>query len=384
MRIALVTPGFSADEGDWCIPALLDLVRSLASAHDVHVFALRYPHREGTYTVYGASVHAFGGAETRGVRRFALLQKAIRHMWREHRREPFDVVHAFWADEPGLVATACGRLLRIPTIVSLMGGELVSLPEIQYGGQLSRLNRWMIREALRRASIVTAGSAHLEKMARRHRPSGDLRVQPLGVDTRLFTPYKNPCERELRLQGTPSLLTVGSLVPVKDHDMLLRALSSLTQTLPDVHLHIVGDGYLRSDLERLATSLKLTAHVTFHGEIQHDHLPACFQTADLLVISSRHESQSMVALEAAACGCPVIGTAVGILPELSPISATMLPGDPSALADRITTLVRDKERLGQLAENNLNLAREKYALDRTVQNLLALYTDMLGSRQGSN
>jgi glycosyltransferase involved in cell wall biosynthesis len=380
MRIALITPGFSADEGDWCIPALLDLVRILARAHDVHVFTLRYPHRDATYTVYGAKAHAFGGAETRGARRFALLNKAIRYIRREHRREPFDVAHAFWADEPGFVATTCGRLLRVPTIVSIMGGELVSLPEIQYGGQLSRLNRWMIRAALRRASCVTVGSAYLEKMARLHRPVGDLRVQPLGVDTRLFTPCVGKRERESRLKGTPSLLTVGSLVPVKDHNLLLRTLSVLTRTMPEVHLHIIGDGSLRVDLKHLVTSLDLTAHVTFHGEIRHDDLPGYYQSADLLVVSSRHESQSMVALEAAACGCSVVGTGVGILPKLSPISGTIPSGDPGALADRITTLIRDKELLRKLAENNLNLAREKYSLDQTVPNLLALYADVIGSR----
>ena len=56
MKIGLVVPGFSADEQDWCIPALLDYVRVLAQQAEVHVFTLRWPERGGTYSVYGATV----------------------------------------------------------------------------------------------------------------------------------------------------------------------------------------------------------------------------------------------------------------------------------------------------------------------------------------
>ena len=61
MRLALITPGFSAGDDDWCIPALLDLVRAISHEHDVEVFALRYPPVVGSYEVGGARVHAIGG-----------------------------------------------------------------------------------------------------------------------------------------------------------------------------------------------------------------------------------------------------------------------------------------------------------------------------------
>ncbi|MBC8075600.1 MAG: hypothetical protein H7Y32_05945, partial [Chloroflexales bacterium] len=60
MRIALIVPGFSADERDWCIPALLNLARALARGHTVQVFALRYPHRQGPYQVHNVPVYALG------------------------------------------------------------------------------------------------------------------------------------------------------------------------------------------------------------------------------------------------------------------------------------------------------------------------------------
>ncbi|HET7034455.1 MAG TPA: hypothetical protein VFI42_02130, partial [Thermomicrobiaceae bacterium] len=61
MKLALILPGFSAAEDDWCIPALLDLARVLAPEVELHVFPLRYPPRRGRYRIYGATVHPLGG-----------------------------------------------------------------------------------------------------------------------------------------------------------------------------------------------------------------------------------------------------------------------------------------------------------------------------------
>src|SRR5262245_50711825 len=158
MRIGFITPGFSASEADWCIPALLDLVRELARDNEVHVFTLRYPHRRGPYTVYRATVHAFGGALVGGAGRAALLGRALAEISAQARRRPFDVLHGLWADEPGFLAVAAGRLLGTPAVVSLLGGELIAMPDIGYGGELSRINRWLIRPARRGAARVTAGA----------------------------------------------------------------------------------------------------------------------------------------------------------------------------------------------------------------------------------
>ena len=143
MRLALITPGFSADETDWCIPALLDLVRELSRRHDVHVFTLRYPHRRSRYQVHDAAVTSLGHGTSGGLRRVPLLQHALAAILAEHRQRPFDLLHGLWADEPGFLAVAAGALLRRPAIVSLLGGELVGFPDIGYGGQLSRANRWL-------------------------------------------------------------------------------------------------------------------------------------------------------------------------------------------------------------------------------------------------
>ncbi|HSN77378.1 MAG TPA: glycosyltransferase [Anaerolineae bacterium] len=372
MRIALLTPGFSADESDWCIPALLDLVRELAREHDVHVFTLRYPHRSVVYQVYGATVHALGGATAGGLRRLPLLARALATIGRQHRRAPFDVLHGLWADEPGFLAVTSGRLLGAPSVVSLLGGELVGFADIGYGGQLNLANRWLSGQALRPAGRVTVGSATLAALAVDYVAEERLVTLPLGVDTALFTP------QTLRVCGKPEgsgprLLHVASLSPVKDQATLLQALALVVQELPDVRLRMVGYGPLRDVLAAQIDALDLAAHVSFDGDVAHDLLPDLYRAADLFVLSSRYESQSLVALEAAACGCPVVGTAVGLLPELLGPQQLAPVGDAPALAAAMLRLLRDPAARALAADEAHARVAQRFALRQTVPALVALY-----------
>ncbi len=328
MKVAIIVPGFSAHERDWCIPALSDFVRVASAQTDAHVFTLRWPERAETYRVFGATAHALGGREHLGARAFGLWARAFKAIADEHHHAPFDVLHAFWADEPGWVAAFAGRRLGIPVVISLAGGELIKMKDIGYGAQLLPGRGALIDWAMRSAVCVTAGSDTMVEIARRRLGKwerGRLKKAPLGVDTDVFKPtWERVAPATIARTGTARekhatrshvsqrVLNVGSLTPVKDQATLLRAVARA----PDVSLKIVGAGPLRGELQRLAAELGIADRVRFAGEIDHGQMPAVYHAADLFVQSSRHEAQGMAALEAAVCGLPVIGTAVGVLPEV--------------------------------------------------------------------
>ncbi len=326
MNVGIVVPGFSASESDWCIPALLSLVRDLGKTHRVRVFALRYPHRRGTYSVFSSQVEAFGGAQVRGLARLPLLHRAIASIRREHRAEPFDALHAFWGDEPGFVAVRAGRSLGIPSVVTLLGGELSSLPEIGYGGLRSRLNRFLAGRALAGASRVTAGSTYMAALAR---PRVEPEFLPIGVDLDRFCPGE---DSPSLLAGGTRLLHVASLVPVKDQKTLLQAFARVRRAVPDAALNVVGSGPLEDDLRNLSRALGLEGKVVFHGAVAHDRLPYYYRSADLAVMSSLHEGLHWVTLEAAACGRTTVGTKVGVVEDLVPATTAVPCRDPDALA----------------------------------------------------
>src|SRR5262249_38238661 len=189
LKVGLVLPGFSADADDWGIPALRHLVGRLASTDEVYVLALRYPYRAGHYTLFGARVTALGGGQRYHWGSFDVWRRAFAELAAEHRRARFDVLHAFWADETGALTAVAGKLLGVPTIVSLAGGELVGLGDIGYGGQLALTGRLKARLALHLPDRLTAGSRGLAELAaRRLGPNRSARLcrAPLGVDLCLF------------------------------------------------------------------------------------------------------------------------------------------------------------------------------------------------------
>jgi glycosyltransferase involved in cell wall biosynthesis len=377
-RVALIVPGFSAHERDWCIPALLVLVRELARSIDVHVYTLRYPGEARTYVIDRVPVVSLGAGEASGLSRIRLLVSAVRRVVGDARRQPFDVLHGLWADEAGAVAVHAARRLGIPAIVSLMGGELVRLDDIGYGAQRSLLSRILVRRALRQATVVTGGSAALCALARRQ---GAHRVErvPLGVDVSRFRPA--PREDRARLCGAPALLHVASLTPVKNQALLLDAFSLVLHDLPRAHLHIVGGGPLADRLAAQARSLQIDAHTTFHGEAPYDDVPGFFQRADLFVLSSRYESQSMVALEAAACGLPIAGPRIGVLADLPEVEIAA-DSAPTALAHGVVRLWRDDRRRAR-ADAARQRVESEYASGQTAARLATLYASVTTIESGA-
>lgn len=368
MRLGLVVPGFSADLADWCIPALRHLARSLGRTHEVRVIAVRYPYCQARYALDGVEVIALGGADRRGVRTLRVWRSTLEALRQEHRRRPFDLLHAVWATESGLLATLAGRLLGIPTLVSLAGGELVSLPDIRYGDQRSAWERLKVRACLRLACAVSAGSERLAGLAERYLAGRRVHRAPLGVDLDLFQPVSGSSG-----DHPERLVHVGALTPVKDQAMLLDAFARLRHRHPGATLDVVGDGPLRADLERLACHLGLDGGVRFHGAADHAALPAVYRSADVFVLSSRYEAQCMVALEAAACGAAVVGTSVGVLPELT--SALAGPGNASDLGAAVAATLDDPTPLARAA---LARVRAEFGLEQSAVRFGRLYAGLVG------
>lgn len=374
MNIGILIPGFSSDEDDWAIPVQQHLARVLAARDEVRVLALRYPHRRDRYLIYGAEVHSLGvGAWTRGGRRLALWRSAIALIRRLHREKPFDVLHAMWADEAGLIAAWAGRSLRVPVVVSVAGGEVARLPEIGYGLQNSAFSRWTVGQALRGADQVIAACTYARQQIAAcgyDLPDNRIDIIPLGVDTQLFSP--STVRPEAR-----HLIHAASLVGVKDQTTLLRALAQI----PGATLDVIGDGPERPRLTALAETLGVADRVRFLGAIPHLQTPAHYRRAALHVITSRHEGQGMVTVEAAACGVPTVSTAVGIVPDYPDIGMTVPVGDHDALAAVIGDLLDNPARRSALAASALQTARQRFTIERTADDLRRVYDEVVGKRR---
>ena len=194
-------------------------------------------------------------------------------------------------------------------------------------------------------------------------------VIPCGVDLELFRPGAAAAARErLGLAGTRVLLFVGRLTPIKGLETLLRALAALGAARgsgePPRLVVVGGDKQEHWDsqsarVRNVARDLGVEAWVDFRGPQPQDILPDYYAAADLCVMPSRYESFGMVALEAMACGTPVIASRVGGLATTVQDGTTgvLVPeGEAPALARAIADLLADGARRAALGRQAVEWA----------------------------
>ncbi|HLQ69551.1 MAG TPA: GT4 family glycosyltransferase PelF [Gemmatimonadales bacterium] len=177
-----------------------------------------------------------------------------------------------------------------------------------------------------------------------HVPARRLCVIPNGIDTTHYQPRTpepaNAARRALGLAPDAYVIgTAGRFFPEKDYGTLVRGVAALFQTHPHVQLVLIGEGPQQAALEALVASLGIGSRVRFAGwriDLA-DVLPAL----DVFVLSSRSEGLPLVALEASACGVPVVATPVGDVPQVIADGRTgvLFPiGDDAALSAALRAL----------------------------------------------
>jgi glycosyltransferase involved in cell wall biosynthesis len=364
MRIALIVPGGVDRSGEYrVIPVLLTLIGRLSLHNEVHVIALSQEAEPGEWALAGACVHNIGSRHMR--------LRALRLLRSLHRQKPFDVVQAIWSGTCGLVAVMAGKLLGIPSLVHVAGGELVALREIGYGGRLTWRGR--LREALllRGASVITAASAPLiESLSELGFAAQRL---PLGVDLETWPP-RDPVRREAG--RTARLIHVASLNRVKDQPTLLRALAALDKSGLPFELDIIGEDTLHGEIQALAGRLGLSDRIRFRGFLTQRQLRPVVEAADLMIISSCHEAGPLAILEAAVAGVPTVGTAVGHIAEWAPHAALAVPvGDSAGLAGAIGQALNNEDLRLRIAREALNRATSEDA-GYTARRFVELYESL--------
>lgn len=370
MKVALVVPGGVDRTGKYrVIPALLWLIERLTIQHEVHVFALAQEPRPGTWDLLEARIHNIG-------HNFTIL-RTIQAIAREHRRSGFSVVHGFWAGAPGLAAVVSARLLGIPSLIHVAGGELSCLPEIGFGGRLRMRGRVIVWTCIRGAAVSTGASMPLLAIA--NGLGYRLRRLPLGVDVRAWPP-RPPRPRDV---GRPArLVHVASLNRVKDQSTLLRALASLAADNVAFHLDLIGEDTLSGTIQSLARQLGIERQIDFHGFLIQHRVRPLVENADIMVVSSRHEAGPLVMLEAAVVGVPTVGTAVGHISEWAPDAAAACPiADPVGLARELRNLLDDEPRRMRIA-NAAHIRALREDADFTGARINALYEEVTAGRHG--
>jgi D-inositol-3-phosphate glycosyltransferase len=234
-------------------------------------------------------------------------------------------------------------------------------------------------------------------------PPDRIAIIPPGVDLRHFRPH-TPDERaatRARLGLPPDaslLLWVGRVEPLKGLDSLIEALALLVAQRPalreQVRLLLVGGepeehpaawNSEQRRLDALRQHHGVAPLVRFAGAQPHADLPATYAAADLFVMPSHYESFGMAALEALACGTPVVAADVGglrILIEHGRSGALVPPADAAALAAQLDTLLHDTTQRATLRNGSLARAAA-YSWEHIAARLEALYQEQIRAFAGA-
>ena len=328
-------------------------------------------------TVEKAALPALVAEFARGVERFATVE-----------RERYDLVHShYWLS--GLAGLSLARAWDAPhaTMFHTLGavknrarlGE--DEPPERVEGE---------RTVATRADRVICATAHEQGLLRMLYGTSEARtaVIPCGADAELFQPEDARAARtRLGLPGDePLLLYAGRIEPLKGLDVAIEALAALEEPRPRL-LIIGGDEGAAGEIARLqgiAAREGMSERISFLPAAPQTSMPAYYAAADICIVPSYYESFGMAALEAQACGRPVVASRVGGLPDVveDGVTGYLVPWRcPEPFAERLDLLLRNgglRARMGASARDRAL----RFAWPAIAARLDALYDELLAAPAG--
>ncbi|MCL4429171.1 MAG: glycosyltransferase family 4 protein [Chloroflexi bacterium] len=227
---------------------------------------------------------------------------------------------------------------------------------------MHRLAKLEEETAVNAKLIVTISNYSLEKIQTHY-----------GMDSQAV-------RRQFGLGNEPCVLFVGSLISRKGLPFLVEAAKEIVKQQNDTKFLIVGEGPLKSQLDRSLNIASLSGNFKFFGSLKEDALPAVYNCADVFVLPSIQEGQGIVLLEAQASGKPVVAFNVGGINEAVRNGETGLlvkRGSTSELADALLKLLGDRALRERMGVNGRVFVTENFTWDICAQKMLNVYREAL-------
>jgi glycosyltransferase involved in cell wall biosynthesis len=302
------------------------------------------------------------------------------------RRVRPDVVHTHTAKAGaiGRVAALLAGPARRPVVVHTFHGHVLR----GYFGRGGTLLFRAIETALARLTdrlIAVSPEVRDELVGLHVAPRDKFSVVRLGIELEPRVRFEGDAAEVRRRHGIPAEKFVvgwfGRMTAVKRTDDLLTMLAGLRERGVDALLVLVGDGDDRDRLEQRAHDLGLARSCLFLGYQQ--DVAQWYAICDAVVLTSASEGTPVTIIEALAAGRPVVATKVGGVPDVVDEGETgflVRPRDTHALAERLEILARDPERRLAMGATGRERVLERYAVDRLVDDVDALYRELLAAR----
>jgi glycosyltransferase involved in cell wall biosynthesis len=286
-----------------------------------------------------------------------------------HAGHRFDLIDAHYFYPDGVAAVMLGRAFGLAVTVTARGSDVNLIPDYAVP------RRMICRAAAQADGVISVSSALAEKLSGLGVDRARITVLRNGVDPRVFRPVA-PYQVDDAAPQRHRIVSVGNLVPLKGHNLVIEAL----QELPEVGLWIVGAGPERSCLEAQARALGVAGRVRFLGRVPPQRMPEVYSAADVLVLASEREGWPNVLLEAMACGARVVTTDVSDVADLvnTPAAGTWVrERSPLSLATALQRVLNDPVSRAATRSHAL-----EYTWDATTSGQIGLFREILRRRSG--
>lgn len=286
-----------------------------------------------------------------------------------------DILHAHYAVPHTSSAYLAKHILRsekLKIITTLHGTDITLVGQDQTFYRVIKFN-------IEESDGVTAVSNYLcERTMKDFNIEREIRVIHNFIDTNRCKEKEDTCTKSyFAPHGESVLIHASNFRPVKRVSDIIHLLARLKARIP-VKLILVGEGPDRPSVQRLVKDLNLVNDVYFMGE--QDYIEKLLKCADLFVLPSQQESFGLVALEAQACGVPVIGTTIGGIPEAVEHGSTgylVSVGDIDSMAKYSLDLLTDVSTYKKFQKQAIKRTRDLFNKDMIITQYENYYKEIL-------
>lgn len=283
-----------------------------------------------------------------------------------------DILHAHYASSYALIGSLVGFS---PFLVSMWGSDVYSFPRV------SPLHRYILKRNFKKADFLLSTSHCMAREALLY-TNKEMCITPFGVEVDEFKPLPATKDNDEYV-----IATVKNLAHVYGVDTLIEAFAIVCERLSgkNVKLLIAGGGNDRPLLETKCCELGIMDKVAFVGKIPHATIPEFLSNVDVFVALSRKESFGVAALEAMACGKPVVVSDADGFCEIieDGKDGFIVPREnPEAAAEKIISLLSDSEKAKTISVAARKSVVEKYSWKKSVDTMMQVYDKVLCKNKG--
>jgi len=378
LHVLTLTPFYPSDRDDGAGCFVAEPLDALAQAEVVNtVFAVR-PLYRGKMRAKESGVAAQWlrylslpggfGLPTAGAFVFARIVGQVREMQGSRR---IDLIHAHGALPCGHAAMLLSKELGVPYVVSVHGLDAFSTEQVSgRAGEWCRRISQRVYQSSRR--VICISERVREQVLAGTGSSCRTSVVYNGVDPELFSPGSEPSS------GGTVVLCVGNLLPIKGHEVLVRAIAALAPEFPALTLEVIGHGPEQSRLQAVAQQLEIGERLRFLGRQSRRQVAAAMRRCTVFALPSRYEGLGCVYLEAMSVGKAVIGCrGQGIAEIIQHGSNGFLvgPGNERELTLALAMLLRDEPRRRNLGAAARDTILERLTLAQQAESLARIYRE---------